>query len=396
MNKFKPKRVAIVHDWLPTYGGAERVLEQILHIFPQADLFSLIDTLPENGRGFIQNKSVCTSFVQRLPFGKTHYRSFFPIMPLAIEQFDMSGYDLILSSSYSFAKGVITGPDQLHICFCHSPVRYAWDLQHQYLKQGVGRGAWLARLLLHYVRMWDVRTAHGVDHFIANSKYIARRIEKVYRRDALVIYPPVDIDAFPLRCEKKDFYFTASRMVPYKRMDLIVEAFAAMPDKKLVVIGDGPEFKKIRAKATSNVELLGHQPFGVLRDYMQRARAFVFAAEEDFGIAPVEAQACGTPVIAFQKGGTMETVIDGETGIFFAEQTAESIRDAVAQFEWQSDELDAVRIRQNAERFSVARFRAEFANYVLGEFHSFARRDSQPAAVRFPHHVEEEMLTEVF
>jgi glycosyltransferase involved in cell wall biosynthesis len=387
-------KIAIVHDWLPVYGGAERVLEQMLHVFPGADLFSLIDALPENQRGFLRGKPVRTSFVQRLPFGRTHYRSYFPIMPFAVEQFDLSAYDLVISSSYSFAKGALTGPNQLHVCFCHSPIRYAWDMQHQYLKHGAGRSAWIARLLLHYVRLWDARTAHGVDRFIANSKYIARRIEKVYRRDSRVIYPPVDVDAFSVCHDKEDFYVTASRLVPYKRIDLIVEAFAAMPDKKLVVLGDGPELKKLRAKATPNVTMLGHQPFDVLVDHIQRAKAFIFAAEEDFGIAPVEAQACGTPVIAFGRGGAVETIVDGETGIFFSEQTAASICRAVREFEMVEEDLDPERIRENAERFSTARFRAKFKDYVLGEFRAFATRGhSVPAHA--PHVFAEKMLVEV-
>jgi glycosyltransferase involved in cell wall biosynthesis len=368
-------RVALVHDWFTVYAGAERVVEQILRVFPQADVYALVDFLKEEERGFLQGKRAQVSFIQRLPKAQQRYRTYLPLMPLAIEQFDLRGYDLVISSSHAVAKGVITGPDQLHICYCHSPIRYAWDLQHQYLKEsGLERGvkSWIARALLHYLRLWDSRTANGVDLFIANSRYIARRILKVYRRQAEVIYPPVDVEAFTLRQDKEDFYLTASRMVPYKRIDLIVEAFSQMPDRRLVVIGDGPEMPKVRAKAGPNVTLLGYQPFEVLRDYMQRAKAFVFAAEEDFGIAPVEAQACGTPVIAFGKGGAAETVVAGETGIFFQDQNVPSLIKAIEEFE--KLRFDPLRVRKNAERFSSERFRREFAALIEREWSSFKER----------------------
>jgi glycosyltransferase involved in cell wall biosynthesis len=365
-------RVALVHDWFTVYAGAERVVEQILRVLPQADVYALVDFLKEEERGFLQGKRAQVSFIQRLPKAQQRYRTYLPLMPLAIEQFDLRGYDLVISSSHAVAKGVIAGPDQLHICYCHSPIRYAWDLQHQYLKEsGLERGmkSWIARALLHYLRLWDSRTANGVDLFIANSRYIARRILKVYRREAEVIYPPVDVEAFTLRQDKEDFYLTASRMVPYKRIDLIVEAFSQMPDKRLVVIGDGPEMPKVRAKAGPNVTLLGYQPFEVLRDYMQRAKGFVFAAEEDFGIAPVEAQACGTPVIAFGKGGAAETVVAGETGVFFQDQNVPSLIKAIEEFE--KLRFDPLRVRKNAERFSSERFRREFAALIEREWSSF-------------------------
>lgn len=358
-------KIAIVHDWLPLYGGAERVLEQMLEVFPQADLYSMVEFVPEDQRSFLKGKKVTTSFIQKLPGYKTHYRNYLPLMPLAVEQFDLSSYDLVISSSYAVAKGVITGPDQLHICMCYSPIRYAWDLQHQYLKEtGLNRG-WkspFARLILHYMRLWDSRTANGVDEWIAISGFISRRIQKVYRRNSHIIYPPVDIQAFPLTTTKEDFYLTASRMVPYKRIDLIVEAFSQMQERRLVVIGDGPEFDKIKAKAGPNVQLLGYQPFSVLREHMQRARAFVFAAEEDFGIVPVEAQACGTPVIAYGRGGALETVIEGQTGVFFDQQSVASLQAAVERFE--QTPFNPQLIRKNAERFSVERFRSEFKYFV--------------------------------
>lgn len=360
-------KVAIVHDWLVTYAGAERLLEEIINCFPEADLFAIVDFVPQNERSFLKDKPVKTSFIQKLPLAKKKYRAYLPFMPLAVEQFDLSGYDIVISSSHAVAKGVITGPDQLHISYVHSPMRYAWDLQHQYLKEtGLDRGlkGWLAKRELHKLRMWDLRTANGVDHFLANSRFIARRIWKVYRREATVIYPPVDIDSFMLCGQKEDFFLTASRMVPYKKIDLIAEAFSLMPDKRLYIIGDGPDFDKVKSKAGANVELLGYQPFEVLKDYMQRAKAFVFAAEEDFGIVPVEAQACGTPVIAYGKGGALETVTEGETGLFFDAQTTSSIIEAVKRFEEMKDSFIPAKIREKSQRFSKDRFQREFMSFV--------------------------------
>lgn len=362
-------RIAFVHEWLVTYAGSERVLEQMLACFPEADLYSVIDFLPEADRSHILNKSVTTTFIQRLPWARARYRHYLPLMPLAIEQLDLSAYDIVISSSHAVAKGVITGPDQIHICMCYSPIRYAWDLQHQYLAESnleSGLKGWLVRLILHKIRLWDIRTERGVDHFIAISKFIERRIWKVYRRESTVIYPPVDVESFELREDKEDFYLAASRMVPYKKMELIVEAFAAMPGRKLVMIGGGPDYAKIRAKAVSNVTLLGFQEFKVLRDHMQRAKALVFAAEEDFGITPIEAQACGTPVIAYAKGGAVETIrginCPEPTGVFFDTQSVESIVDAVNRFE--NLVISSRACRQNAQRFSIARFRDEFDGFV--------------------------------
>ena len=332
-------KTALVADWLVTYAGAERVMTEILKVFPKSDLFAVIDFLSDESRQHFLGKHAQTTFIQKFPKAKTKYRNYLPFMPLAIEQLDVSAYDVILSSSHAVAKGVLTGPDQLHISYVHSPIRYAWDLQHQYLRElGLTKGikAIIVRWLLHKIRMWDYRTANGVDHFVANSKFIARRIHKVYGRDADVIYPPVDTDRFTLRENKDDFYFTASRMVPYKKIDLIVEAFSHMPNKKLVVIGDGPDMQKIKSKATSNIEILGYQPNSVMQDHMQRAKAFVFAAEEDFGITPVESQACGTPVIAFGKGGALETINSihsaNPTGAFFNKQEVSSVFTAVEDF----------------------------------------------------------------
>jgi glycosyltransferase involved in cell wall biosynthesis len=372
MNRTKGCRlkVAIVHDWLVVYGGAERVLAQMIDCFPDADVFSLVDFLED--RSCLRGRPVTTSFIQKLPFAKRKYRGYLPLFPIAIEQFDLSGYDVILSSSYAVAKGVLNGPDQLHVSYVHSPVRYAWDLQHQYLQEaGLAHGlkSMLARGLLHYIRNWDARSANGVDVLAANSRFVARRIRKVYRREATVIYPPVDVEHLQVCTRKDNFYLTASRMVPYKRIDMIVDAFTRTPQRKLVVIGDGPEMKKIRELAGPNVTLLGYQPFSVLHDHLRRAKAFVFAAEEDFGISPVEAQACGTPVIAYGKGGALESVRGPQygaaaTGLYFERQTPEALIAALERFEAMPNAFDPLRCRANAERFSSDHFRAAFSKLV--------------------------------
>ena len=373
-------KVAIVHEWFVNYAGSERVVEQMLKCFPEADLFAVVDFLKKEERGFIMNKPVTTSFIQSLPLARTKYRTYLPLMPLAVEQFDLSAYDVILSSSHAVAKGVLSGPDQLHISYVHSPIRYAWDLQHQYLNEsGLTRGpkSMMARALLHKIRQWDTRTANGVDFFLANSAFIGRRIQKTYRREAQVLYPPVDVRSFEIKVEKDEFYLTASRMVPYKKIDLIVEAFNAMPNRQLVVIGEGPDYARISKKAGPNVKMLGYQSFDVLREKMQKAKAFVFAAEEDFGIAPVEAQACGTPVIAFGKGGALETVrpvgIDAPTGLFFGEQSIDSIIDAVNRFESSDVSISPFDCRENAQRFSEENFRAGYSHFVKKAYSDFGK-----------------------
>ena len=364
-------KIAVVHDWLVTYAGAERVLASILKIWPQADLFAVIDFLSDEDRARLGGKQAKTTFIQRLPKARTRYQKYLPLMPLAIEQMDLSGYDLVISSSHAVAKGVLTGPDQLHISYVHSPIRYAWDLQHQYLNESgmsTGLKGKLARMILHYMRMWDQRTAAAVDHFVANSQFIGRRIDKAYRRPSTVIYPPVDTSGFSFNSEKQDYYVTASRMVPYKKIPMIVQAFAAMPDKRLVVIGDGPEIAKARAVAGPNVTILGQQPFEVLRQHLQNAKAFVFAAEEDFGITPVEAQACGTPVIAFGRGGALETVrgLDdpSPTGVFYPQQSVEALVAAVRTFERESHRISARACREQAELFSEKRFERQLRHFV--------------------------------
>ena len=380
---FAGLRVAIVHDFLYTYGGAERVVEQLLAVFPQADIFALFDFLPAESRGFLGGRPVTPSFLQKLPGARRRHRMFLPLMPLAVEQLDVSAYDVIVSSSYVAAKGVITRPDQLHVCYCHTPVRFAWDLQGQYLRQtGLAGGllSFPAKVLLHYIRGWDVRSAHGVDVFLTNSDFVGRRIAKAYRRPATTVYPPVDTTAFALNDgPREDFYLTASRLVPYKRIDLIVAAFNQMPDRRLLVVGEGPELNELRELAKPNVTILGHESGERLRTHMQLARAFVFAAEEDFGIAPVEAQACGTPVIAFGRGGATETVIPGVTGVYFDEQTPAALIAAVERFERM--EFDPRAIRANAERFSPEHFRRHVTDHVRDHWAAFKAGRLTPGPV---------------
>lgn len=367
-------KVAIVHDWLVTYAGSERVLEQMLSCYPMADLHAVCDFIPASERAFLQGHSVRTTGIQQFPFAKKLYRAYLPWMPLAIEQLDLSDYDLVISSCHAVSKGVRTRPGQLHICMCYTPPRYLWDMENEYLRSaGLARGlaGWAVRRLLDRLRAWDLRASEGVNAFVAISDFVASRIRKCYGRDSVVIYPPVDTEFYTLGVAEGGYYVTASRLVSYKRVDLIVRAFAGMPDRRLIVIGDGPEMKKIRREATPNVTILGYQPSDVLADYMQRARAFIFAAEEDFGIVPVEAQACGTPVIAFGEGGATETVRDGATGIFFGEQTVESLTEAIHRFETMT--FDPRACRANAVRFAPERFRQEFSAFVEREWQAFCK-----------------------
>ncbi|MGA7985641.1 MAG: glycosyltransferase family 4 protein [Burkholderiales bacterium] len=372
-------RIAVVHEWLIDYAGSERVLREILELYPQADLFTLIDARDDELRAAIPRPARATSFLQSFPRPRRWLRYYVPLMPLAIEQFDLAGYDIVISSSHAVAKGVITGPAQLHLSYVHTPMRYAWDLQHEYLRAaGLERGprAWAARLALHRLRQWDVRSANGVDAFIANSSHVARRIRKTYRREAEVLYPPVDVSAFPLREEKEDFYLTVSRLEPYKRIDLLREAFRRMPERRLVVIGDGPEMARLRSALPPNVELRGRLPTPEVRDHMQRARAFLFAGIEDFGIVMAEAQACGTPLIAFGSGGAAEIVRGGDasapTGLLFPQQTADAVIEAVRRFERDPARFTPASCRANAMRFDRSRFRARFEEIVRSHWKRFS------------------------
>jgi len=377
-------RVALVHDWLDTWRGGENVLAEMLRIYPQADLFALVDFLPDEVRQRLQGRRAVTSFLQRLPGARRHFRACLPLFPRAVESLDISGYDIVLSSSHAVAKGVRTRPDQLHICYCHTPMRYAWDLREQYLEaSGLAagpRGA-MARRMLDRLREWDRGASDRVSAFVANSEFIRARIKRCYGRDSTVIAPPVDTDFFTPGGVRGDDYVTASRWVPYKRVDLIVSAFRELPERRLVVVGDGPDAARVHAAAGPNIEFVGEVARERLRELLRGARAFLFAAEEDFGILPLEAQAVGTPVIAFGRGGVLETVrgLDDRapTGVFFVEQTPAAIANAVRRFEADAPRIRPEACRTNAERFSAERFRREFAAFVAARQAEFAPRETR-------------------
>ena len=374
-------RMAIVHEWLTTLGGSELVLKEMLAVFPQADLFALVDVMAPNDREALAltGRRVRTTWMQHVPGIGRIYRYLLPLMPSAVRGHRLDGYDVVISNTHSVSHRVRVPNGATHLAYCCSPMRYAWDWREQYLAEaGLNHGVTgtLARMMLEWMRRGDVRAAQRPQAYAGISEYIRARIARCYGREATTIYPPVDVDYFTPHPEcgvegaQSEFYLAASRMVPYKRLPLIAEAFSRLlPDRELVIIGDGPEMRRVRAAAGTNVRLLGTQPREVLRDYLRRARAFVFAADEDFGILPVEAQACGTPVIALGVGGVRETVRDGETGVFFGEQTAEAIAGAVRRFESVSGGF-SVACRANAERFSVARFRREFRAWVEREMGS--------------------------
>lgn len=361
---------ALINDWYYVNGGAEKVIHSLNSIWNDFDHYALIDFLNEDDRAFILNgKKVKTSFIQKLPTAKQNHRKFLQLFPIAIEQFDLSDYDLILSSSSAVAKGVKTRKNQLHICYCHSPMRYVWDLQEQYLHDaGLDKGlkGIYAKYILNKIKKWDVANSKNVDFFIANSNYVAARIKRIYDREATVIYPPVDVDFFQLEEQKQDYYFTASRLVTYKKVQLIVETFNELPHLKLIVAGNGPEFQKLKKLGKNNIEYVGFVDYEKLKNFMQKAKAFVFAAEEDFGIIPVEAQACGTPVIAFAKGGTLETVVENETGVFFEEQSTRKLKEAIYTFE--KTEFNPKKIREHAIKFSKQRFENQMKDFVESKF----------------------------
>ncbi|MGY3448846.1 glycosyltransferase involved in cell wall biosynthesis [Bradyrhizobium sp. USDA 4353] len=370
-------RVAIVHDWLYVLGGAEKVLQEILRCYPGADVFTLFDLLRPEDRARLGFEKSHTSFLQNMPFLRKHHRSYLPLMPLAIEQLDLSSYDLVISSSCAVAKGVLTGPEQLHIAYVHSPMRYAWDLQHQYLQESgyaTGVKGWIARALLHKMRIWDARTAHGPDAIFTNSQFVARRIKKIYGRDAKVIYPPVTIGQRDAILPVGNHFLAASRLVPYKRIEPIVRAFNAMPDLELVVAGDGPEAARLKAIAGPNVTFAGFVPDKQLRDLMTTARAFVFAAEEDFGIIPVEAQSEGAPVLALGRGGARESILTTgprPTGMFFDSPEPEAIAACVRSFVAREKSISRLDCRQRAGFFTAERFRSQFVAAVNEELDHF-------------------------
>jgi glycosyltransferase involved in cell wall biosynthesis len=367
-------KYAVVHEWLTpkATGGSELVVREILNLI-DADLYALIDFESTNPESYLHKRKIGTSFLQYFPQALQGVQKYLPLLPLAIEQLDLREYDIILSSSHAVAKGIITTPEQLHICYCHSPMRYAWDLTFDYLrdsKLGHGVPGWITRYILHRLRSWDVISANRVDYFIANSHHTARRIWRCYRREAEVIYPPVNVDNFAFSSQKEDFYLIVSRLVSYKQVSLIVNAFNQL-QKPLVVIGTGPEMEKIRLIAGDSINILGWQPFDVVKNYMSAAKAFVYAACEDFGIALVEAQACGTPVIAYGVGGASETVRDIRafpqatgTGVLFKMQTEAAIVEAVNTFEAYAGQFDPQYLKMHAAGFSTQVFARKYLSFL--------------------------------
>lgn len=370
-------KVAIVQEWLVTVGGSDKVVKAILDTFPDADIYTLVAKKEVCDELGIPWEKVHTSFIQKMPLGTKKHRAYLPLFPFAIEQFDLRGYDVVISSSHCVAKGVLTKADQLHICYCHSPIRYCWDMYNEYLEEShldKGFKSWLVRLMLHPIRQFDAIAGSRVDYYISNSDYVGQRIRKTYRRKATTIHPNIDISNFELCNDKQKYYLASSRLVAYKKIDTIIEAFNQMPDKKLVVIGGGPNLEAYRKLAKDNVTVMGYQPFDVLKDKMQHAKAFVFAADEDFGMIPIEAQSCGTPVIAYGHGGSLETVNGGKTGLFFYEQTPEAIVEAVNKFEAMGSQPFApADCRQWAEGFSEERFKREIKEFVEEKYEEFKK-----------------------
>lgn len=370
-------KVAIVQEWLVTVGGSDKVVKAILDVFPDADIYTLVAKKEVCDELGIPWEKVHTSFIQKMPLGTKKHRAYLPLFPFAIEQFDLRGYDVVISSSHCVAKGVLTKADQLHICYCHSPIRYCWDMYNEYLEEShldKGFKSWLVRLMLHPIRQFDAIAGSRVDYYISNSDYVGQRIRKTYRRKATTIHPNIDISNFELCNDKQEYYLASSRLVAYKKIDTIIEAFNQMPDKKLVVIGGGPNLEAYRKLAKDNVTVMGYQPFDVLKDKMQHAKAFVFAADEDFGMIPIEAQSCGTPVIAYGHGGSLETVNGGKTGLFFYEQTPEAIVEAVNRFEAMGSQPFApADCRQWAEGFSEERFKREIKEFVEEKYEEFKK-----------------------
>lgn len=375
-------KFALVHEWLTpkATGGSELVVQEILRSL-DADLFALIDFESTNPESYLFKRQIGTTFLQHFPLARNGVQKYLPFLPLAIEQLDLRGYDVVLSSSHAVAKGALTTAQQLHICYCHAPMRYAWDLTFDYLensRMGQGVQGWMTRYLLHHLRQWDVISANRVDYFIANSKSTARRIWRCYRRSAEVIYPPVDTERFSFQAQKEDFYLTVSRLVSYKKISLVVKAFNQL-GLPLVVIGSGPELEQIRRLAKPNVQILGWQPDAIVEQYMAQAKAFVYAAFEDFGIAPVEAQACGTPVIAYGAGGTLETVFDvrkyGEkgTGLLFNEQTENQLIEAIKTFEQYRKILNPEVARSHALTYSPEIFQERYTSFLKRCYQEFQK-----------------------
>jgi glycosyltransferase involved in cell wall biosynthesis len=355
-------KVAIIHYWLVGMRGGENVISALLDLYPDADIFTHVyDKHAVSNK--IAGQKISTTFIQNLPLAKHLYQSYLPLMPLALEQIDLRGYDLVISSESGPAKGILTYPGCLHICYCHTPMRYLWDMYLDY-KKFSGPLKRLAMIpLIHYLRLWDTASAQRVDRFVANSKHVAKRIEKIYRRDAAIIHPPVNIEDFSVSAEPDDFYLMVGQLVGYKRADLAIRAFNRIK-KRLIVIGQGEQFKMLKKIAGPGIELMGWQPFSVVREHYSKCRALIFPGEEDFGIVPVEAMASGRPVIAYGRGGALETIVEGETGIFFNNQSEEDLISAIDKFESNQNQFKPIVCRSRAKEFNIERFQKEFLQFV--------------------------------
>ncbi|WP_428820451.1 glycosyltransferase [Microbulbifer sp. MCCC 1A16149] len=357
-------KVAVVHYWLTGMRGGEKVLESICRLYPNADIYTHV-YIPEKISETIKQHKITTTFIARLPFAKKKYQMYLPLMPLALEQLDLTAYDLVISSESGPAKGVVTRPDALHICYCHSPMRYVWDMYHSYIKNAGFLKKLLMAPLIHYLKIWDYSSAARVDYFIANSSYVSQRIKKIYRREAHVINPPVEVDAFSISEEIDDYYLLLGQLVPYKRPDLAVEAFVRS-GRNLIVIGEGECLNELKRKAngSGNIKFLGRQDFAQIKRYYARCKALVFPGIEDFGIVPLESMASGRPVIAFGAGGAMDSVLPGRTGIFFQQQTVSALNDAVDRFEQDASRFSPQLMKDHAEKFSVPAFENALQNYI--------------------------------
>ncbi|WP_257797571.1 glycosyltransferase family 4 protein [Aggregatibacter actinomycetemcomitans] len=355
-------KVAIIHYWLVNLRGGEKVLEALCELYPQADIFTHVYIQEKFQNSVISKHKITTTFISKLPWAAKHYQLYLPFMPLALEEMDLSGYDLVISSESGPAKGVIVPPGVPHICYCHSPMRYAWDMYGEYRAKMGKIKRFLAALFLHYIRRWDQLTSQQVTKFIANSQFVAKRIKSYYAQECMVIYPPVQVDAFELAQDSEDYYLILGQLVPYKKTDLAVRAFN-QSGKKLVVIGDGVQLELLKKIAQRNVKILGYQPFQVVKEYLMKCKALIFPGVEDFGIVPLEAMACGKPVIAFAQGGALETIKEGITGSFFYKQTENSLNWAVSHFE-QNFYVEPYIIRQHAMLFSKENFKEKIHSYI--------------------------------
>ncbi|MDU2265751.1 glycosyltransferase [Clostridium celatum] len=365
-------KVALIHDWLPFMGGAERVLSNFLELYPKAPIYTTICNR-EKLDGIIKDAEIKTSYLQRGKKEISNHRRLFPFMLTAIEKFNLNDYDIVLSSSSSVAKGVITPPDTMHICYCHSPMRYGWEFSHEYAGKMAGKGGIKGKVLSYFltgVRLWDRCTADRVDYFIANSENVANRIWKHYRKESVVIHPPVRCNLFKPSEIDEDYFLILSRLQEYKRIDIAIEAFNnnGLP---LIVIGDGPEREKLEKAAKGNIKFLGRQPDDVIKEYYSKCKAFIFPGEEDFGITPLEAQASGRPVIAYGKGGALETIVDGVTGIFFYEQSAEALENAIDKFNYMT--FNKSEIRKHAEKFDEEIFKLKIQSFIESKYAEFKK-----------------------